>query len=192
MTSRGIDAEVLPEVGELQRAADGVGPGQRASVVDAVEMKQQATDRVCRATAVIEQLGAVGVARLGGVLRERVEQVGEERHGQAMSGQLNGQRPEHLGPARRWRPTGRDRHEISAKRGQVGEARVGRRIAFIGDVVGRAGEAVDRNDRRTKLRRTQPGGHRKVFVVIDAHWRDSPCTALAVSAGRGLLREPVN
>ena len=61
--ARQVDAQVLPEVDELQRGADGVRRAQRRGVVDAVEVQQQAADRVGRAAAVVEQLGAVGVAR---------------------------------------------------------------------------------------------------------------------------------
>jgi hypothetical protein len=132
-------------------------------------MQQEAADRVRRAAAVVEQFAAVGVARLGGVLRERVEQIGEQRHRRATLRQLDGERSEHLRPARRRRGAGGDRDEVGAKRRQVGEALVGRRLAFVGDVVGGSREAVDRDDRRTQLRRTQPGGHREVLVVIDAH-----------------------
>ena len=59
-TSR-VATEVLPEVGELQRRAYGVGAGQGVGGVDAVEMKEEAADRIGRAPAVVEQRGAVGV-----------------------------------------------------------------------------------------------------------------------------------
>ena len=69
-----VDPQVLPEVGELQGGADRVGAGQEVAAADAVEMEQQAADRVRRAPAVIEQQRAVGVARDRDVLDEGIEQ----------------------------------------------------------------------------------------------------------------------
>ncbi len=167
--ARRVDAEVLPEIGELERAADRVRLRQRRGVADAVQMQQQAADRVRRASAVVEQLGTIGVPCLDGVLREGIEEIGEQRCRESVLGKRARERSEHLGPARRRRLPDRDRVQVGAEGGEVGETRFGRRVAFVGDVVGRAREAVDRDDRRTKLRRAEPGGHREVFIVIDAH-----------------------
>jgi hypothetical protein len=72
--ARQVHAQVLPEVDQLQRAADGVGLAQRRRVADAVQVQQQPPDRVGRAAAVVQQLRAVGVARVAHVLLEGVEQ----------------------------------------------------------------------------------------------------------------------
>ena len=47
--ARQVHAQVLPEVDQLQRAADGVALRQRVGVVHAVQVQQQAPDRVGRA-----------------------------------------------------------------------------------------------------------------------------------------------
>ena len=75
--ARGIDAQVLPEVDRAAARCRSRPIAQApCASVDAVEVQQQPADRVGRATAVVEQLGAVGVARLVHVLHEGVEQVG--------------------------------------------------------------------------------------------------------------------
>ena len=167
--ARCVAADVLPEIRELERAADRVGARERDRVVDAVKVKQQAADRVGRAATVVEQPRAVGVAGLHGVGREGVEQVREKRGRQTVSCDGAGQRSEHLGPAGRRRGSRGDGEQVGAERGEVGDARFRCRIAFVGDVVGRAREAVDRADRRTQLRRAEPGGNRELLVMIDAH-----------------------
>ena len=171
-----VDAEVLPEVGELQRAADRVGPRQRAGVVDAVEVQQQPADRIGRAPAVVEQLGAVGVACLGDVLRERVEQVvraasraaGARRMPRRSGPNTSGQRA--AGPA-----GGRPRVECGAEGRQVGEAaRSGvRRLRR------RCRRRCGRSGRSPRSPDAARGGHeqrrdREVLVVIDSHGPDSP------------------
>ena len=52
---------------------------------------------------------------------------------------------------------------------QPGEPLCGRGIAFVGNVVGAAGETVDRLDRPAQMRRNEEGGNGKVLVVIDGH-----------------------
>src|SRR5690606_10722367 len=57
--------------------------------------------------------------------------------------------------------------QVAPHVGQQGQARFGRGIPFIGDIVGRAREVVDGHDGRAQGRRTQPGGDREVLVVPD-------------------------
>jgi thiamine monophosphate kinase len=57
--------------------------------------------------------------------------------------------------------------DIGLERTQCSEPSFVARIAFVGDVVGMAGETVDCNDRRAQSSRHQPGRYREVFVVFD-------------------------
>ncbi len=164
-----VAAAVLPEVDQLQRRADLVGAGQRVVVAHAVQVQQQPPDRIGRALAVAQQLGAVGVAALVQVLLEGVEQGLEQRQRQVMAAEDRRQRPEHRRPARRGRMAARDAAQILAVGGQIGGALRGRGVALVGQVVGGAREAVDRGDRRAQRRRAQHRGDGKVLVVVDGH-----------------------
>ena len=111
-------------------------------------------------------------ACLHDVLREGVEQVGEQRRAAgdgARSPRPAGRTPRASAAtaARPARPRAGRRGRRPGRRG----ARAGRRVAFVGDVVGGAREAIDRGDRRAQPRRAQPGGDREVLVVVDAHRR---------------------
>ena len=54
-----VDGQVLPEVGELQRRAYGVGGVVEPGVAPSADAQDQAADRVGRAPAVVEQSGQV-------------------------------------------------------------------------------------------------------------------------------------
>ena len=58
--------------------------------------------------------------------------------------------------------------ELMPKTGQCMQAVLGLGVAFVGNVVGRAGKVVKGLNGRTQGGRAQPRGHRKVFVMIDA------------------------
>ena len=49
------------------------------------------------------------------------------------------------------------------------EAGGGMQVAFIGEIVGFAGETVNQPDRTAQVLRHQNGGDRKILVVIDFH-----------------------
>ena len=164
-----VDAQVLPEIRELQCAANRVRLRERGGIVDAVQVKHQPPHRVGRATAVVQQFGAVGVGVLDNVLLERAEQVREQGHRQSKPRDRAGERFEHRCPAWRGRRAARDRVQIAAVVGQVREPLRGRGIALVGEVVGGAGEPIDRRDGRPQARRAQQRSNRKVLVVIDAH-----------------------
>ena len=57
--TRDVHAQVLPEVDELQRRADGVALRQRLCIVHTVEVQQQAAYGVGRAPAIVQQFRAV-------------------------------------------------------------------------------------------------------------------------------------
>ena len=70
--------EVLPEVGELQRGAHGIGMPRCRLVAHAGDPQHQPSHRVGGTTAVVEDRVPRLVARRGHVLRERREQVVEQ------------------------------------------------------------------------------------------------------------------
>jgi len=71
--------------------------------------------------------------------------------------------------------------ESGAIRGQRGKAFARARVAFVGDVVGGAGEGVDRLDRRTQRRRAEQRGDREVLVMFD---RYDPRFSMVAASGR--------
>ncbi len=170
-TAWDVDAQVLPEVDQLQRRAHGVAAAQERGVVEAMKVQQQAADRVGRAAAVVQQGGAVRVTGMAGVLLEGVQQRGEQGHGQAVARDHRGERIEHAAPAAGAGAAGGGVQQVGAVVRQQRLALGGRRVALVGDVVGRAGEPVDGAHGRAQLGRTQPRGDGEVFVVFDAHRR---------------------
>ena len=103
------------------------------------------------------------------VLLESVEQVVQQGSGQREVPDAAGQRVEHSLPL----PGGAAAREHVLQIGPVGgqllQPKADRRIPFVSDVVRSAREVVNRGHGGPQGRRTQPGRHRKVFVVIDAH-----------------------
>ena len=78
--ARPVDGEVLPEVGELQRGADRVGPAVEPLVVVAEQAQHQSSDRIRRPPAVVVDLGPRAIAGDGHVLPERRQQRFEQGH----------------------------------------------------------------------------------------------------------------
>ena len=73
-----VDAEVLPEVGQLQRRAQAVGRLLDVAAAMAGDAEDEAADRVRRAAAVVEDPGPLGVAPRLDVLPERAQQIVEQ------------------------------------------------------------------------------------------------------------------
>jgi hypothetical protein len=63
----------------------------------------------------------------------------------------------------------RHRHQVGAKCGQIGQALRGRGVALVGQVIGRAREAVDGDDGRPQRRRAQQRRDREIFVMFGTH-----------------------
>ena len=104
----------------------------------------------------------------GHVLLEGRQQVFERRQRQGKGADLSGQRGEHLRPAAvGLHPARSGRMQVAAIAGQRGQALGGAGIALIGQVVGGAGEVVDGRNGRAQARRAQPGGDRKILVMVD-------------------------
>ena len=164
-----VHRQVLPEVDELQRSADRIALLQRLRVAHAIQVQKQPPHRVGGAAAVVQQFGAVGIAfGIAGffhILGEGAEQVFEQRHGQLVAAQHALQRQEHIRPAGRGRLPLRNRVQVGQVGRQVVQAGGRCGVAFIGNVVGRAGKGVDGGNRLAQVRRAQQRGDREVFVV---------------------------
>ena len=133
-------------------------------IADLVQRQQQATDRIRRAAAVVEHVGKRRVARDVDVLRERGQQIAEHCNRQGM--RANGVRK--LGEGRLLRRFAAfDRVETPRKPRERRVPHARRRRAFVGDVVGGAGEAVDRDDGAAVVLRQQHRRDREIFVMTD-------------------------
>ena len=167
--ARAVHAQVLPEVDELQRAADGVGLLQRHAVVDAVQVQQQPAHRVGRAAAVVQQGGAVGVVGVAHVLLKRVEQGLQQGQRQGVTLHLHPERGKLGLPARAGRVGPGGGMQVAPVLRQVGQADLWAGAAFVRQVVGRACKVVDGGHRRPQRRWAQQRGDGKVFIVLHAH-----------------------
>ncbi len=129
-------------------------------------MQQQAADRVGRAAAIVHQLGEVAVTVLVDILPEGIQQVAKQLQRQVV---VRDHRPQ----AEEYRMPGGfaafDGVEFRLIIRQQRVAGVGREVAFIGEIVGLAGEPVDRRHRLAQSRRKQNGSDGEVFVVIHGH-----------------------
>ncbi|MPN00109.1 hypothetical protein SDC9_147303 [bioreactor metagenome] len=132
-------------------------------------MQQQPPHRVGRAAAVVQQFGLRGIgaaiARVDDVLHEGVQQIIQQRHGQGMRADLVLQRREHACPAWGWRVACCNALQFCAVVAQVLQARFGRCIPFVGQVVGCAGKTVDGGNRLAQMGRAQQGRDGKVLVM---------------------------
>ena len=98
-----VDGNVLPEVGELEGGADGVGKLGELLFAMAVEKEYQAANRVGTAAAVVEDGGEVLVAALDDVLFEGAEEIEKEGVGQVelrLGAEQGGEDPFVLGVVR--------------------------------------------------------------------------------------------
>src|ERR1019366_4910104 len=73
-----IDADVLPEIRQLQSGANVIGEEMQLLLPLAVQQQDEPADRVRAAAAIIEHFGKIRVAAFDHVLLESREQVGEE------------------------------------------------------------------------------------------------------------------
>src|SRR5690606_7373643 len=159
-TASPVDRQVLQEVHQLQPGADRVGGRPGRLVPSAEEPQHELPHGIGRAPAVVEQRGAVRIAGHAQVLLEGVEQ-GDERLPRQAMGPRGG---EHVADNRLDTPV---RKDVLAQPTKLPQALVDAGVALVGDVVGMAGEAVDRHDRRTQRRRHEAGGNREILVMVD-------------------------
>ena len=169
--ARQVHAQVLPEVDQLQGGADLVTLRKRMGVHHAVEVQQQAPHRVGRAAAIVQKRVFRGETLAGGghahVLLEGIEQLLQQVRGELEFTHHRPQGLEHTRPfATGGLLPGRGA-QVVAKARQVGQAAGGAGFPFIGEVITGAGKPVNGGYDRSQARRAQPGGDRKVLVMVD-------------------------
>jgi RNase P/RNase MRP subunit p29 len=164
-----VNTHVLPEIDQLQRGANLVAFAQRQFIGHAVQVQQQAPDRVGRTGAVVKQLGVSLVAALPAgemhVLFKRVKQVGQKVQGQLMRVHHLAQRLKHRLPACAHRQPAGAGDQIGAVGLQIKQAGGCVGITFVGQVIGGAGKVINRGDGRPEMWWAQPGGYWKILVV---------------------------
>ncbi len=72
-----VAPNVLPEIGELERRAGGIGKALTFRIAIAAEIQQQMTDGIRGVDAIVQNRGPIGVALDGLVLAKRFEEIGE-------------------------------------------------------------------------------------------------------------------
>lgn len=159
-----VDRRILQKVDQLKGAADLIRQGSVLIGELSGKCQDQLADRIGRSAAVIEQGGEISVAACSHVLAKGRQQCFKSAPVELVGGDMRHQSgdPDRLrGIACAGKP------DIGLERTQCSEPSFVARIAFVGDVVGMAGETVDCNDRRAQSSRHQPGRYREVFVVFD-------------------------
>ena len=158
-----IDAHILPEVGELQRGAGGVGEAEiffSRSGHFAAGVEHQAADGIGRVAAVAEHVVHGGVARDGLVLAKGDEQIGERLFGNGAGADGFGQRDKDR-MARAALVAGvqfpAPQIEKRQSRGVVAD--------FVAQIVGDAAVGVDGMKVRPQRLGQEPRGDVEVFVV---------------------------
>ena len=142
----------------------------------AIQREQQASDRIGRAAAVVEHVGKGRVAAHGHVLREGGQEVAERGRGQ---GHARGSRRPALGrAARRGCSPAAIVSRWRSKAASAARRSAGRRVAFVGEVVRGAREAVDRHDGGAQGRGHEARGHREILVMADSHASGSHSAAI--------------
>ena len=147
-----VGLQVLPEVRELQRGTDFVGPRVELRVALSRDAQHQAADRICRSAAVLKQLRPSVVSRHAHVLPERAQEVFEEfdRQRAAANGRADRQEDgDGVGglaePGRQARlATGCCLPQSLHPAVQKELPFLGRPLPFVREIVGSAGKRVDR------------------------------------------------
>ena len=152
-------AAVLEVVDHLQRGAQRVVGGPGRGAVLAVDVEHVAPDRHRRDAAVVDQHVPIGIAVDRDVARESIEEVVRVDRIEAVRGHDFAQR-QRLGRAERVAV------EPLAHPAKQAEFLLGRGGGVIGDVVGGAGEAVERHDRGAVRGLEQEARDREVLVAV--------------------------
>jgi hypothetical protein len=153
-----IGPQVLQVVEDLQGRAERIGWGVGRRIL-AVETQEEAPDGVGGAGAVAEKLGPIGIARLDGVLPEGVEQEACFREPGPVVGRNGVER-------RRFGQGGVARDEGLLHGVEPGELLGRRQEGGVGDVVRRAHEAVEGENRSAFRARQGEGGDGEVLVAV--------------------------
>ena len=182
-----VHRDVLPEIGELQRRAGGVGEPLPLGVAVAAQVQHQPADGVRRIAAVVEQLVPVSVARDGLVLHERANQIGERLGGKLV---LRGP-----SAAARRRPDALASPAYSASsspRHQASRRRLSARVAdLVAEVVRPAAERIDVVEILVQMLGQQKADDVEIFVMMSGEpagvgerLRQAPGAASAASGER--------
>lgn len=164
-----VDGDVLPEIHQLQSRTQCIGRCSCPAVQPSEQRKHDASDGICRTTAIIEELIEGFVLLLLRIAHEGVEQVVKQlfRNTEAMNGIAESQK------------NGMPRSATRCLSGRcmtggtqllppvlecLATLRSGGRT-FIGDIIGMPGKSVDRCDMWTQMSRQEQRGDWKIFVM---------------------------
>ena len=139
---------ILQMIDDLQRRADSVGGGPHGRIFF-VHVENEAADRRRGQSAIVHELGPVSVTVLSRVKPKCFKQI--ERMFRAQSG-LGKLKPQRLGFVRRRPAPGERVVEIVEEL----ELRLWRQRRVIGDIVSRAHEAIEGQDRTAPLLAQEP------------------------------------
>ena len=176
-----IDRKILPEIVVLQGGADGVALLEAGGIIHSVQMQHQTADRVGRMTCIVGQFVPVGVhmavASVVYVALEGGDQIMQGQQGQGMAHNGGPQRLHHVCP----RPILRGILCIGSLQRpavvlQGYQSLIGRKLALVGQVIGRARKSVKRHHGGSDGGRAQPAGYGKILVV---------CVRVVVVVGGG-------
>ena len=140
------------------KAAHSASEAGQVAARLAVHVEHEAADRHGRIRAIVDQLVPVGVAKLGDVLPERVQQILRVPRRQAAALAASRAAP---------RPSGSSPPSAQQARFEAIEPRellVSAKRRVIGDIVGDADEFVERENDRPVPALDQPGGDREILV----------------------------
>ena len=149
------------------RIARGEIGGRLCDGLHAVNRQYEAANGTRRATTIVLQIGKRRVALDGDILRKRAQQIA--KWGQRQRVGADGERE--IGELRR-RVAMFDGVERRSTGLEGGKARRHVAIALVRNIVGRAGESVDRHDGAAIARRDHFGSDGKIFVMTDGHVLD--------------------
>ena len=163
-----VALDILPEVRQLQRRADGIGPFITTWIAIPRNPQHQTADGVGRSPGVVEDILPLRVPLHEYVLLECAQEVVEQGH-------LQLERP-HCRRQRREDVAGVGTVALDATRGGVVEtlppfveqfeAAIVSVAAFVSEVVGDTGEGIDGRDVRPRRFRQQFRGDWKILVVL--------------------------
>src|ERR1017187_2731929 len=170
-----IDRHVLPEVGELQSRASGVGKPLPLLIGMAAQVEHQAAHRIRRIAAISQYFVPVAVARDGLILHESLDQVGKRLAGNSVL-------PHRIAERHKHRMRGAALvHGVQFGAPPVQQAQAfGAAAHFIAQVVGPAAIRVDVIEILVEALGEQEAHHVEVLVVVGGQ----PAGVIASFGGR--------
>src|SRR6266404_6612794 len=156
-----VARDVLPEIGELQCSAGGVGELLALLITIAAEIENEAADWACRIDAIIQDRVPSGIPLDRLILAKGFEQVGEGLLGNFFGGDGLAQRDEDR--MRRMPGIAGVQFLLPPIKKFEGALRVRN---FVTEIVGPAAIGVDVVKMLVQLFREKPGNYIKVFVMV--------------------------